>query len=271
MKNIEAFLKKIGVPSSTISKLSSDDEIDIDSFASQFKSSITDVLSNDPNFIQPIKDEIKGTELSKIEHKIKKTFNLNPDEIKDKKFDEIISIAFEKSKSLGSSGSDELQNKLIDLTKENKRLLEEIIPQKEAEAVNTIKSYKKANALRNTLSKKDLIVKPDAILPAIESYLNSQFEYDVLDSGDIEVKTKSGLKPLNNDGTKALTFDELIDSHLSSLQVIKQSNGGQVVTNNQQPKQTATPGEAPKFNLPHLQKAQANAESLAAMKVFGKE
>jgi hypothetical protein len=270
MKNIEAFLKKIGVPSSTISKLSSEDEVDVDSFATSFKSSITDVIANDPNFIQPIKDEIRGTELSKIEHKIKKTFNLNPDEIKDKKFDEIISIAFEKSKNIGSSGSDELQNKLIELTKENKRLLEEVIPQKETEAVNTIKSFKKANALRATLSKKDLIVKADAILPAVESYLNSQFEYDVMDNGDIDVKTKSGLKPLNNDGTKALSFDELIDSHLSSLQVIKQSNGGQTPPLAQTPKPTQSV-DAPKFNLPHLQKAQANAEKLSAMKTFGKE
>ena len=123
--------------------------------------------------------------------------------------------------------------------------------------------------MRSTLAKRDLIVKPEAILPAIESFLSSKYDYDVLDSGEIEVKTKNGLKPLNQDGTKSITFDELIDSHLSELQVVKQSNAGTAAP--QQPSAKAVTAETPKFNLPHLQKAQANAESLAAMKVFGKE
>jgi len=91
----------------------------------------------------------------------------------------------------------------------------------------------------------------------------------VLDSGEIEVKTKNGLKPLNQDGTKSITFDELIDSHLSELQVVKQSNAGTAAPQGQAPK-AASP-EAPKFNLPHLQKAQENAQRLQSMKVFGKE
>jgi cell fate (sporulation/competence/biofilm development) regulator YmcA (YheA/YmcA/DUF963 family) len=268
MKNIESFLKKIGVPSSTIAKLTAEDEIDVEPFVNGFKSSMQDVFSNDPSFIQPIKDEVRGTELSKIEHKVKKTFSLSNEEVKDKKFDEIINLAFEKMRNTPSQGAEELQNKLIELTKENKRLLEEVIPAKESESQNAIKQYKKANILRSTLSKRDLIVKPDAILPAVESFLSSKYDYEVLDSGEIEVKTKNGLKPLNQDGTKSLTFDELIDSHLSELQVIKQSNAGAAPA---QAKPNAVTNESPKFNLPHLEKAQANAERLASMKTFGKE
>jgi cell fate (sporulation/competence/biofilm development) regulator YmcA (YheA/YmcA/DUF963 family) len=268
MKNIESFLKKIGVPSSTIAKLTAEDEIDVEPFVNGFKSSMQDVFSNDPSFIQPIKDEVRGTELSKIEHKVKKTFSLSNEEVKDKKFDEIINLAFEKMRNTPSQGAEELQNKLIELTKENKRLLEEVIPAKESESQNAIKQYKKANILRSTLSKRDLIVKPDAILPAVESFLSSKYDYEVLDSGEIEVKTKNGLKPLNQDGTKSLTFDELIDSHLSELQVIKQSNAGAAPA---QAKPNAITNESPKFNLPHLEKAQANAERLASMKTFGKE
>jgi len=272
MKHIEQFLKKIGVPSSTISKLQGEEEINVEEFATAYKDSFKDVLQNDPDFIQPIKDEVRGTELSKIEHKIKKTFALESDEIKGKKFDEIISLAFEKTKSTTAGSADELQTKLMELSKENKRLLEEVIPAKEAEASNQIKTFKKDLALRSTLSKKSLIVSPEVVLPAIQSYLSSQYEIDVLDSGELDVKTKTGLKPLNQDGTKALSFDEILDNHLTSLQVIKQSNAGQQ-------QQTAKPnaaaqqatGEAPKFNLPHLQKAQANAERLQSMKVFGKE
>jgi len=268
MKNIESFLKKIGVPSSTIAKLAAEEEIDVEPFVNGFKSSMQDVFSNDPSFIQPIKDEVRGTELSKIEHKVKKTFGLSPEEIKDKKFDEIISMAYEKMKNIPPHGAEELQNRLMELTKENKRLLEEVIPAKESESQNAIKQYKKANVLRSTLAKRDLIVKPEAILPAVESYLSSKYDYDVLENGEIEVKTKNGLKPLNQDGTKSLTFDELIDGHLSELQVIKQSNAGASAAPT---KQNVVSNESPKFNLPHLEKAQANAERLASMKTFGKE
>jgi hypothetical protein len=269
MKNIESFLKKIGVPSSTIAKLAAEEEVDIEPFVNSYKSSMQDVFSNDPSFIQPIKDEVRGTELSKMEHKIKKTFSLSNEEVKDKRFDEIINIAFDKMRNTPSEGAEELQNKLMEVTKENKRLLEEVIPAKENESQFAIKQFKKSNVLRSTLAKRDLIVKPEAILPAIESFLSSKYDYDVLESGEIEVKTKNGLKPLNQDGTKSITFDELIDSHLSELQVIKQSNAGTAPP--QQASAKAVTAETPKFNLPHLQKAQANAESLAAMKVFGKE
>lgn len=84
MKNIESFLKKIGVPSSTIAKLAAEEEIDVEPFVNGFKSSMQDVFSNDPSFIQPIKDEVRGTELSKIEHKVKKTFGLSPKRLRTK-------------------------------------------------------------------------------------------------------------------------------------------------------------------------------------------
>ena len=272
MKYIEQFLKKIGVPSSTISKLQGEEDLNVEEFATAYKDSFKDVLQNDPDFIQPIKDEVRGTELSKMEHKIKKTFALEAEEIKGKKFDEIISLAFEKTKNTIAGGNDELQSKMIELSKENKRLIEEVIPAKEAEASNQIKTFKKDLALRSTLSKKSLIVSPEVVLPAIQSFLSSQYEIDVLDSGELDVKTKTGLKPLNQDGTKALSFDEILDNHLTSLQVIKQSNATQqqaAAKPNATQQQAA--GEAPKFNLPHLQKAQANVEKLQAMKTFGKE
>ena len=84
MSKIEAFLKKLGVKSDVINKLNSEDETNIDELVQSYKSGYREVMLNDPEFIQPIKDEIKGSELSKIEHKIKKTFGLSSEEIKDK-------------------------------------------------------------------------------------------------------------------------------------------------------------------------------------------
>ncbi len=134
MKNFETFLKKIGVKSDIISKLSTEDEINVDEFAQSFKTNIREVMSNDPDFIQPIKDEIRGTELGKLEHKVKKTFALTSDDVKDKKFDEILQTALDKTKSSGSTTNDDLQNKIIELTETELEAMDDIRIQDELSA-----------------------------------------------------------------------------------------------------------------------------------------
>lgn len=273
MKNIESFLKQIGVPADSISKLISEETTSIDEIVSGFKASQRDVLKNDPEFIQPIKDEIRGAELSKIEHKVKKVFALTAEEIRDKKFDEIITIAHEKATKSSVEGADALQQKVIDLTNENKRLVDEIIPAKESEAKNAIKQFKRESIINGIIAKKSLIVAPDVVLPAVNNYLNSNFNLDVDDSGQLVVKTKNNLNPLNADGTKIITFDEILDSHLATLGVVKQSNGSPNPNPGANPKPNPNPSPEPnsKFNLVGLKKAEQNAESLKSMKVFGKE
>ena len=81
MSKINEFLNKIGVKTDVIEKLGSEEEVNLDDIVTSFKGSIREVIQNDPEFIQPIKDEIRGSELSKIEHKIKKQFGLSSEEI----------------------------------------------------------------------------------------------------------------------------------------------------------------------------------------------
>jgi hypothetical protein len=275
MSKIETFLKKIGVPADAISKLTAeDDTTPIEEIATSFKTVQRDVLKNDPEFIQPIKDEIRGSELSKIEHKLKKTFNLPSEEIKDKKFDEIISIAYDRASKATAQGAEEIQQRLIELSNENKRLLEDVIPAKELEAKKQITTFKRESIISQAIAKRQLIVSADVVSPAVRSYLDQNFNVDVDDNGQLVVKTKNNLNPLNQDGTKIVTFDEILDSHLTQLGVVKQSNGS---PNNQNANPKGTPpnpannggNDGPKFQLAGLKKAQQNAESLANMKVFG--
>jgi hypothetical protein len=276
MTNIEKFLKKIGVPSDTITKLNTDaDDVNIDDIAGEFQNIQRDVLKNNPDFIGSVRGEVKGTELSKIEQKIKKTFGLSAEDVKDKKFDDIISVAFDKMNKTAGAGAEELQKRLIELTNENKRLVEDIIPQKENEAKQAIKTFKRESFIQSAIAKRSLIVSADVVKPAVQSYLESNFNVDVDDNGELIVKTKNNLNPLNNDGTKIVTFDEILDGHLSTLGVIKQSNGGQPPSKPGIPTPTATPAgngaEPPKYQLAGMAKAQANAASLQTMKVFGNE
>lgn len=275
MKNLETFLKKIGVKTDTIAKLSSEEELNVEDFVKSYKESLREVYANDPDFIQPIKDEIRGSELSKIEHKVKKTFGLTSEEIKDKKFDEIIAFASEKSRSIGSSTTDELQKKLVELANENKRLLEEVIPSKENEAKETIKNFRKDTTLRSILSSKPLIVNPDVVLPAIQSHLNANYSIDLGDDGSFVVKTKNGLNPLNEDGTKVVGFEDILDSQLKSLGVLKQSNAGSGSsaglpgTGERRSIFEKKEGDSPKFNLPGMKVAEANAEKMKNIRTFG--
>lgn len=270
MSKIEAFLKKLGVKSDVINKLNSEDETNLDELVQSYKSGYREVMLNDPEFIQPIKDEIKGSELSKIEHKIKKTFGLSSEEIKDKKFDEIIGVAFEKVKNSGNQTSDELQQKLIELTRENKRLTEEIIPAKENEAKEYIKSYKKESTLKGVLSSKPLTVKPEIAYLTINDYLSKNYNVDIDDNNQFVLKTKNGLNPLNEDGTKVLQFDEIIDKKLMDDGLLKQSNGD--------PNKTPMPGKKSviekqsdenKYVLPGIKIAQENAERMKNIRTFG--
>jgi len=272
MKNIETFLKKIGVKSEIISKLNTDDEIDVTEFVDTFKSSQREVISNDPDFVQRMRDEIRGTELSKVEHKLKKTFGLSAEDIKDKKFDEIISTAFEKSKQSASGTSEELQNRIIALTNENKKLIDEVIPQKENEARETIKSFKKDSALRTILNSRQLIVKPEVVLPAIQSRFAEKYNVDIDDQNQIIVKTKDGLNPLSKDGTKTLSFDEILDSFLGvdDLNVVKQSNGNPASQQQMPTKKFDATTTKPEFHLPGLKKAQENVEIMKNIRNFGK-
>jgi hypothetical protein len=275
MTNIEKFLKKIGVPSDAITKLNGDDqELNVDDIAAEFQNIQRDVLKNNPDFISSIRGEVKGTELSKIEQKIKKTFGLSAEDVKDKKFDDIISVAFDKMNKTAGAGAEELQKRLIELTNENKHLVDEIIPQKENEAKQAIKTFKRESFIQSAIAKRSLIVSPEVVKPAVQTYLESNFNVDVDDNGELVVKTKNNLNPLNNDGTKIVTFDEILDGHLASLGVIKQSNGSPTPPKpgNGTPPPPPTPGaEPPKYQLAGMAKAQANAASLQTMKVFGNE
>ena len=63
--------------------------------------------------IKGLRDEIRGTELSKVEHRIKKQFGLSAEDVRDKKFDEILETAFQKIQADSGSSSEELQNKML--------------------------------------------------------------------------------------------------------------------------------------------------------------
>lgn len=272
MNLVNEFLNKIGVSSETISKITAeepDSELNLDDLAKGFVSNQKSLSANDPELIKKIRDEIRGTELSKIEHKLKKQFNLSTEDVRDKKFEEILEDASKKIRLEAGSTSEELQSKILELNNSIKKYEEEILPETKAQAQNEIKRFRRDLAIRDVLSKKNLIVGTEVVLPALNTHLN-EFIVDLDESDKLTIKTKDGLKPLNADGTKSLSLEEIIDGQLNSMNVIKQSNasddpGKPTTTTTTQ----TTNAETPKFKLRGLDKAVQNAGNLAEMRRHG--
>jgi len=271
MKNIESFLGKIGLQSKMIKSLLSEEEVNVDEIADSYKNQIKTAISSDPELIESLKGQLNGEILSKVEHKIKKTFSLEPNEIQGKKFDEIVSAAYEKMKSAIPTGQDEWQSKYVELAKEHKKLVEEVIPSKEAETKNFIKSYKISNVQQAKLATKKLVVGMNVAMPAIEAKMKElKWNLDITDDGDIQVKTADGLNVLSKDGTKVLSYDDALDFIVGpeALNLIQQSNGSPDLVN-RKASFLQNQVEKPKVNFPGMKKAEENAESMKNIRTFG--
>lgn len=277
MEKTKEFLKAIGVKSETIEAITAAEpaeDLNIEDLSKAYISNQKTLSANDPDLIKGIKDEIRGTELSKIEHKIKKQFNLSPDDVREKKFEEILETAYNKVKTESGSTSEELQGKVLELNKLVKQYEDEILPAERNKSKEAIFNFRKDLAIRDALSKKNLIVGTDVILPALNSTLNT-YKVEINDKNEIEIKTKDGLKPLSEDGTKTLTFEEIIDNQLNSMNVVRQSNaepGSEKIVKEETKLNSDQPDPNPNkktYSLPGLKAAAQNAQQLKEMKTFG--
>lgn len=105
------------------------------------------------------------------------------------------------------------------------------------------------------------------VLPAIESYLHSEYDIKMTDKGlDVYVKG-SELHPVSKDGSKPLTLDEIIEGKLREGKLWKESNATQI---QQQTTTTTTTQQKSNQNKnPYLQNAQRNLEEMK--KAFDKK
>lgn len=270
MKNIEKFLKKLGLKAATITKLTGDEELKDDEFTSiisDYNTTFRDALVNDPEFIDPIKAEITGKERSLIEGKIKKMFGLTAEEVKDKKLDDIVGIAHGKVKSAGDATTQQLQEQITALANENKTLKEVDLPAAKAEAESRIGNYRKTSGYMKKLGSRKLVVENmEAILPAVEALLHKDYDISINDKDEFDVFNKgTKVKPLTADKTRTLEFDEIFDGVLNTMKLIKQSDGGPPP-----PPTPQGPGERTVTRtLPGMAAAEQNVKDMQNIRQFG--
>jgi len=273
MKNVEKFLGRLGIKAALLATITGTEELPdekIEELATGFLTTSREALENDPEFIEKIKAPLTAKERATLEGKIKKAFGLSSDEIKDKKIDEIIEVAKEKSKTVSTLTAQELQDKYTALVAENKRLVEEVIPEKENQAMASVKAYRQRLALRDRLSKKgdSLLVGASVVMPALTELLSKDFTIDIDDDDNFIVKTKKdGLDPLREDKTGKLTFDEILDAKLTEMGVLKKSNAEPGGT--PKPAGSFTPATPPTYNLPGMARAKENEAEMGKMRTFG--
>lgn len=270
MKNIEPFLKKLGIKSAIIAKVIADEELPattLDTLVSEQREVFSTALRNDPEFLNPIKDEITGKERSIIEGKIKKTFGLTSEEVKDKKLDEIVTIALEKVKANSTGTAQEIQDKLLAAQNEIKRLTEVVLPETQAAAETKILNYEKGLALRDHLANREFLVPQTTFMRELNDRLSGKYKIEVKDGKVVTFTTPEGLKPLAADKSKEITFEEALEMELTDMKVLKQSQGAPP---------EVIPGSLPNpahigahLTMPGLAAAKANAESLKTVKTFG--
>lgn len=230
-----ALLIKIGVTKENAEKIAastpedSTETFDIDTLVTEFKSNQLNLLKNDPELVNEIQNKEKAKQLDMFERKIKQTFNLTSEEIKDKKFDEIIALAKSKANTGMDKTTEELQAQIQQLTIENKRLTEEEIPKVRSEVDLHKKKFDIENKLSSLIpSGDDKIRLPfETVKKLVKMDIDEAYDVDLNDKGDLVFKVKgSDLMAQNADKTKFLTADEIIMGRLEHHKALVKSNAG---------------------------------------------
>jgi hypothetical protein len=229
-----ALLLKIGISKENAEKISSataeesTETIDAEALIQEWKSNQISLMKNEPSIVEDVRSAEMAKQRSIYEQKMKQIFGLTGEEIKDKKLEEIILIAKEKSVSKIDKTSAELQEQILQLTNENKRLIEEEIPK----VKNEVSSYKKKFDIEQTLMKKipsdaeKLRIPFETASKLAIGDLHDLYDVDIDEKGSIVLLEKGkDLKAKSKDGTKFLSVDEVISERLEAHKAIVKSNG----------------------------------------------
>lgn len=232
-----ALLVGLGIQKATAEKMAANtpedggtiEQPEIDTLLTAWKAEQIALMENEPTLVQKIKDAEKARHFSEFERKIKQTFGLTAEEIKDKKFDEIIALAKQKASVTGDKTTEQLQTEILNLTNENKRLMEEEIPKVRKEVDDHKKKINIEQILAGKVpnSEDKLRIPYETALRLAKMDLFDKYDVDLDDKGEPVLKVKgSDLKPKSTDGTKFLTLDDAINESLAANKALKESNAG---------------------------------------------
>jgi hypothetical protein len=264
MQKQDELLLALGFTQADLDKFS-DESIDITPFVDSFRAKQKELFTNDPEIVKPIQAAERAKIQASHETKIKRLFDLTPEEVKEKTFDQIVELAKEKVGNSKSKTTDEIQLQLVEANKKIKQYEEEIIPAKEQEKEDFKKQYVIKDKLTKKIASMPLSIDPEAAMMILEAQLAKSNKLELDENGDLVILDKEGNKPMNETRTKIFTIDEILDSTASKYKIKKESNAGETATTKTAATATTISGTNAKgtFKNPHLAAAQENAQKLA--------
>lgn len=255
----EKYLEKVDVPDEA--------EFDADKLLTDFKASQAELLKNDKDFIQSISEPVEKKINDMWVTKIKQATGLTAEEVKDKRYKEVVELAAEKLRKKGDSSTEQLQQVNIELENKLKEYEEKIIPEIKAEVENSKRSIKKETAFEKLFDGFELGVSKKVAMAAVRAHFGNQFVDDINDKDELEIYLagEGKLKPKSKDGTKLLGAKEFVEGILSEEKLLKVSGGGTTSTTT-----TKTPivitGKEDKQYSPtiktNIDKAMANVDEM---------
>jgi len=255
----EKYLEKVDVPDEA--------EVDVDKLLNDFKSSQAELLRNDKEFINSLKEPEAKRWNTMWATKIKQATGLTEEEIKDKDYKEIIALAVDKLRKKGDSTTEQLQQVNIGLENKLKEYEEKIIPEIKNEVENSKRLMKKESAFEKLFDGFELGVSKKVAMAAVKAHFGNQFVDDINDKDELEIYLagEGKLKPKSKDGTKLLGAKEFVEGILSEEKLLKVSGGGSTQATTK-PVITVTGKEEKKFSSTvqsNLDKATANIIEMA--------
>lgn len=246
--------------------------VDLPKIRGEITTGVKEILKNDATFVSEFETAAEGKIKATVERKLKQKFGLVADDVKDKKFDEIVDICYDKSTSSATGDVKTLQEDKIKLAAEIKELKEVTIPALEQKGDQKAKEYRiqsKLEGMVDTLDKEGkLRVKKNAALALANSIVPAGYDLDEDEAGNIVLFQKGKkLKAVNKDGTKVLELGDLLTDTFRENDFLKQSNADDKDKDKDDPskkKVEVTTGNERKADNPHLRKAQENLEATKA-------
>lgn len=232
MEELVKFLENVGVDNATIALLKDPEEgLKVEDLAEEFKSKQRDVYANDPDVIKELAAKAKGKERGSVERKIKKVFNISPDEWGENElegdYEKALTFGFDKQKKTGSQSAQEITAELQDANKTIKWYKEDEIPRIEKESSAKVDRNEANRHLRKVIvDSGELIVSESATMAVVKEELTKKGYITGLNEGktDLTIKTADGLSPQDEGKTRNLSNVEVVKGILESEDLIKQSN-----------------------------------------------
>lgn len=231
----------------------------------EWKASQVELFKNDKKLVDEIRSSEAGKQKDIFERKLKQTFGLTPEDIKDKTTEEIIAIAKTKS-STAPADIKKLEEENLSLTNQIKALNEVEIPKIRGEVAQKQKAIDIERYLKTLIptNPEDLRLPAETAFRLVNMDISERFDVDFDDKGKAIFKQKgSDLRAKTEDGSKFIEAEDFFKERLEHHGAIKKSNGGDPPPNPDPVKVTKKKGDdEAEGNTLHLAAAEAHLKEL---------